>query len=529
MKTLSIILLLLTPIICFAQNINLERVEVSLYRLPLKPLYANTKTFTVSIQDLGDQLSPQQILNLENKITIPGFARTQANASVSLEIILSPLSITSKELRDSPLTVEKEGVKTVHHAYSYFLNCSFPVKLRVIVNNDRIIEQDFPAFFQTKYYGRDTKTEGELQSQWDNDYTFSGSLLNERLSEHLKELQEFLFSNYGDGMRSQFISVGYVKDKKGEYDDLTKAMSLTREALLLASDRLSYVADEFFQSKAAEAINIYKQALTEASNDKKSRINPKVTAMIHYNLGVIYFAKHDYDSAKVHLDKSETGSSATVTESLTMLRKVNDFKKRALSNSRNEGQTVSSENQSTHLASLSDNDYIIDQSQDTVQVRFVLPSSNDMPFGDTVWLQDKIIIVMESNNAIELFPNQLQGFCYGRQYYESLWWVEDLSTTPWTIEKKFCKQIVPGAIPVFSCNEIETDEEGYKRVTANLYYKQDEKYIRAMFLNFNRAVSKLVSGCPGLSQKVRDGKFPRDAFVSIISEYNKTIQPKTSH
>ena len=218
-----------------------------------------------------------------------------------------------------------------------------------------------------------------------------------------------------------------------------------------------------------------------------------------------------------------------MTEALTMLRKVNDSKKRALSNSRNEDETVSPENQYTPLASLSHNDYIIDRSQDTVQVRFVLPSNADMPFGDTVWLQDKIIIVMESNKAIELLPHEIQGFCYGTQYYESLWWVEDLSTTPWTIAKKFCKQIVPGAIPIFSCNEIETDEEGYKRVTANLYYKQDEQYMRAMFLNFNRAVSKLVSGCPGLSQKVRDGKFHRNDFVAIISEYNKIIQPKMSH
>ena len=116
-------MLLITAVSGMGQNINYESIEdIHLFRLPLQPLNTASKTFRVSVTDLGNQFSFDQLNALEHALSIPGFARTDQNPALSLEVIISPLAITNKELRDNPFTVEKEGVKTVYHNYNYLYN-----------------------------------------------------------------------------------------------------------------------------------------------------------------------------------------------------------------------------------------------------------------------------------------------------------------------------------------------------------------------------------------------------------------------
>jgi hypothetical protein len=79
---------------------------------------------------------------------------------------------------------------------------------------------------------------------------------------------------------------------------------------------------------------------------------------------------------------------------------------------------------------------------------------------------------------------------------------------------------VSGKIPVYTCNEITTDEEGYKKVTSRMYYKKNDNVLEVMFLNFNRSVSKLVTDHEALAEMVRNGHFKRDDLLQILNEYN---------
>jgi hypothetical protein len=101
-----------------------------------------------------------------------------------------------------------------------------------------------------------------------------------------------------------------------------------------------------------------------------------------------------------------------------------------------------------------------------------------------------------------------------------LWWIEDVTTNPWTIAKKFCRRIASGEIPVYTCNEVVTDDDGYKKVTSMMYYKKNDRFIRVMFLNFNKSVSNLVTGNHKLSEDIRNGRYRREDFLQIVQEYN---------
>ncbi|MEO5600889.1 MAG: hypothetical protein ABIR06_08180 [Cyclobacteriaceae bacterium] len=526
MKTLStLILAMAMNSIVLSQNINYEMVRVSLYRLPLKPLNVSPQTYSATIQDLGNELKRHQADSLKNALAIPGFSNVRENAGVHLELVVSPLSITNKELKDNPYTVEKDGVKTVYHKYHYIISYSFLTKLRIIRNSGQVTEQDLPGFFQTKYHGRQADTEIGLYTQFEKDYSFLGHLQEERISHTVEELKEIIFSLYGYGVKSQYISIGYVKDKNGEYKDITKAMSLTRDAFLYATNKREYL-DENFKTKVREAASILLAASSESSLDKKARINPKVSGMIHYNLALLSFGLQEHDSAINYIEKIKNASKNTEVEAYDLREIINEHKSRFTANCRlsnsNKPLTIDPTLPLTFSANLqsSEKNYLVDLLADTVQVQFILPATQAMPFGDSVWIQKKVVISQKDDKPLELYPDNLLGFCYNGTYYESLWWIEDITTKPWTIARNFCKRILSGTIPVFTCNEVITDEEGYQKVSSKMYYKKNDQFLEVMFLNFNKSVSKLVSTNQELSEEVRNGSFKREDFLQILKEYN---------
>ena len=173
-------------------------------------------------------------------------------------------------------------------------------------------------------------------------------------------------------------------------------------------------------------------------------------------------------------------------------------------------------------------DYIIGKHDDTLQVHFYVPPLNGIPLGDSVWLSEKVVII-EDSRIIEFLPRDLGGFSYNGAYYESVCWVADAGASPPGITYRFCKRIVSGVIPVFSCHSVTTHENGDKHLTTDLYYKEDENYKKISLETFGRAASELLSRYPQLAEKVRKENLNRQDFLAIVKSYNKFFEPKTSH
>jgi hypothetical protein len=230
MKTKLFCLFSLTVgLTAFAQNIKFDHQRVAFYRYPLKPLDKSIKTYSASIQELNATLASDMRDSLKRALVIPGYEKLPAGGDIQIELIVSPLAITNKELKDQPL--ENDDKKTVIHQYWYEIKYAFPVKVRLVSKSQTIGELDLPGFFTTEYYTEDRSSQGSLQRAFDNDIYFVDKLKYKRVGELKDELRSMLASHYGYGMSTEFVDVGYIKDKKGEYADLAKAMSVMHEGV----------------------------------------------------------------------------------------------------------------------------------------------------------------------------------------------------------------------------------------------------------------------------------------------------------
>lgn len=189
--------------------------------------------------------------------------------------------------------------------------------------------------------------------------------------------------------------------------------------------------------------------------------------------------------------------------------------------------TILESNSQTSSTSTS-HDFIIRKQQDTVKVLFIFPTAEATPLGDTVWMQNRIIVVA-NDETVEFLPEDLQGFCYNGSYYESICLVKDTTTNPWTTVRQFCKRILNGRIQVYASNSVGNDEEGYHRVITDLYYKMEDQFPEARTLIMNNTISKLISDCPPLSHKIKLNGLNSKDRLAFIRKYNSLLEPKTSH
>lgn len=536
MKTTFIIaIILLFVSTTNAQNINFESQSTTLYRYPLHPLEKSLKTYSASIQELGSFLDKlQKDTLLERAMVLPGFDRVKAGGDVQIELIMNPLSVTSKELKDEPRTTEKDGVKTTYHQYWYEIGYNFPTRIRLLAKGEVITEQDLPSFYITQYYPQNRNSLPAIQKEYDNDFYFKNGLIAKRLEERKQEIRDWLFSNYGYGFIHRSIDVATVKDKKGEYPDISKALSLMMAAIKSANQKKDYI-DEEFKVKLNQAIVLYEKELKEFSPDKKARINEKVKNLLHFNIALAQYLMRDFDEAEHNLTLMNKDVRGLHSDPYRLKEEIQDARMRLVANGLMEGELppplpkpkpkpveVSAPNPSTKYR-----DYIVFVNGDTVDVQFVMPSRDLMPYGDSLWLQNQVI-VLEDEKTIEVLAKDIMAYSFQGVDRETYSKVVDTSTMPFTIEYRMCQRTATGTISLYRCHEVATSfsDPSKKFVKTVPYYKKGDKFEVAVYGNFNRGVSKLVSDYPELSARVKNGEYMEGDFTKIIKEYNEW---KNSH
>jgi tetratricopeptide (TPR) repeat protein len=513
--------------ITVAQNIKFEDLSIRAYRYPLKPLDKSVKTYSVSLQDLNANLSNDMRDTLMRSMVLPGYEKVKAGGDVQLELVISPLTITAKEVKDQP--VEQKDAPTLHQFW-YEIRYVFPAKMRMANKAQTINESDIPGSFTTEYYPEDRSSQTALQRAYDNDFYFINGLKYKRVGELRSELRGMLADRYGYGMVNEMIEIAYIaKDKKEEYADLNKAMSILHEAFTYAGNKKEYL-DDFFKSKINDAIVIYEKELLESSDDKKARIDPFVTGMIYYSLSLAYYGLQEFDKAvDIHAKIKAAGRNDGSVYN-HVLRSIADKRARLAANGLMKGGVANVEAVSPALPQREDTspkDYVIGLRKDTVFVQLIMPSKEVMPLGDSLWLQDQVFVVKGSEN-IQLLPGEIQGYSYGGVYRESTTYLEDMKTQPWTYSKKFCKRTLQGAISMFRCYKSVPGFRDPTRlvVESRMWYKKDGEPQTVGFLNFKKEVAKLVEDYPELSEKLKAGAYERDDFEKIVHEYNQWKKTK---
>lgn len=533
MRIIRVLVLLMAGLPLSAQNINVEWQRTTMYRYPLHPLDKSLKTYSVSIQELGSFLDRSQKDTIDlYYLILPGYEKVKAGGDIQIELVLSPLSVTKRELRDQPSTNEKDGVTTTFHQYSYLLTCSFPAKIRVLTNGDLVTEQDLPGFFTTEYFPKNNNSQTAIQQEYENDYSFRNRLLGDQLRERGKEIRGWLFSNYGFGFTPRLINIGHVKDKKGEYEDLNKAFSLMMTGFASADQKKEYI-DEEFKNKLTWAINIYEGALKEFSTDKKARINEKVAATLHYNIALAQYGMHELDAADERLNLVKDGPRPVQTAATRLKEEIQDRRLRLMANGLMAGELppeptrpqVSAQKQEPEKPNY--RDHIVFINGDTVDAKFIIPSGEVMQYGDSVWMQEHVIVI-ENGETIEVPADKIQSYSFQGVVRETFIAFDDTTTDPTKTVYKMYKRTLDGPISLYMKYTVEKDfrDPTQKYVAAYPYFKKGTKSGNAVYGNFNRGVSKLVSEYPGLSERVKNGEFQKEDLMKIVREYNEWINLK---
>ncbi|MFZ5970932.1 MAG: hypothetical protein ACOYXA_05025 [Bacteroidota bacterium] len=525
LKSLCLLLLYAFPPGLRAQNLKVEVVPTTFYRLPLKKLNPDLKTWSLHIQDIGGGVSRQQYEYLDSQIKWPGFERVATQPDVLVELVVAPLSVTSKEVKDVPLETTQNGNKVTVHQYWYQITYSYLMKLRLSAGGQLIAEQDFgSAAYGAEYYPQDRNSKLSLEKEWANDQYFLPKQRAEKVEQIANAIRQWLFSHYGYGFASEEFNVGYVKDKDGRYADLSEAMARFREALLYAKGKEHYLDDQY-KSLSDQSVAIWKAALQEASNEKKARINPKVTEMIWQNLVLTAYAAQQYDVVEQYFAEMPTPDNSMRLFQANINASIADKKLRASSTTVTLASPVVTSSAGANVT----RDYLVDRKGDTVFVKIILPPASTMPHGDSVWMQEKVM-VWEDGRQVTLLPTDIIAYSYQGKCYETYTWVDFQDKNPTSRTKgMFVKRVVNGAIPLYVGYTPKSSSTDPTKIwiEKSTFYKADGAITTAGFLNFKKGVSKLVANHTGLVAKVQNGEYGREDFVTIIQEYNQWVKSQS--
>ncbi len=525
MKAIYLLFFVLIGVAGQAQNTRLDFKSINIYSYPLHPLDKSLKTYSASILEIGWNMNRIDKDSLyKGGLVIPGYERVKVDGDIQIELIMNPFSVTARELRDEPITNEKDGVKNVIHQYWYDIRYSFPTKIRLLARGNVITEQDLPGTFSAKYHANNNDSEAAIQREYSNDIYFLDGLLTNKLKERKAGIRNWLFSNYGCGFTFVNVGIGTIKDKKGVYPEVTKAYSLMIDAFTSMYRKKDYL-DDGFKSKMQEVIDIYEKLLTEHSTEKKARVNNKVAGMAHYNIALAYYMLREFDKAedRIPLIKFEFTNPAR-----NLKNNIENYRRRLAANGLIDGVATAETVVTPELTPVDEKpetnyrDYIVFVSGDTVYTRFLMPPQDAMQYGDSVWLQDQVIVV-ENGEAIEVEARNISSYSYNGVIRDMFSKVIDTSTIPFKIEYKMCKRTLTGPISLYLCYDVEPSfrDKQVMRVAGYPYYKKNEKFEVAVYGNFNKGVAKLVSDYPELSLRVKNGEFTKDDLEKVVQQYNE--------
>jgi len=220
---------------------------------------------------------------------------------------------------DSKTKAKKTIVKS-HWEFNYRHSMS----LRAVHPNGTIIFDEVPSSIADyKHYASADETRSHPST---NANTFVENLQPKIVETNMGIINWMLNDKLGTTEQKRDVQIIFVKNKKGEYDDLENAMFDAKEGYNMLTSR-----PDNARAKISSAIEAWEGALEEGDmNDKKARINKKVLPDLYKNLLLAcalteeFTRAEDHYNATLRLDFSR-GDEKDLKETMLL---VNDLKER---------------------------------------------------------------------------------------------------------------------------------------------------------------------------------------------------------
>ena len=229
------------------------------YRKPAEPVYREPNTAHIITFD------PKELAG--SYLKLGGYDKATDGNILKGTVILNdfqaeqPIRRFTEKMVYNSQTKQRTPVRT----YYYMTYYTRPTYVKLQVGNEILFE----GIIESSLIADSTKTTNSPNMQ---------SVERQSVRESLRKANTFINSKYGYSQIEREYDVEFVKNKKGEFDDLESAKDLA-----LASYK-NFEGGENSES-LLEAVEIWKKAYAESDlEDRKARINKKVTISVLLNL-----------------------------------------------------------------------------------------------------------------------------------------------------------------------------------------------------------------------------------------------------
>jgi hypothetical protein len=315
------------------QNIKNEKIDIKYLQPPYSPLKKELKTFrksvelvSLSLEDSRESLSKQ----ISSRLLLQGkqYQEVQSGADLELYARLEGYAVEGSRVDSQERSETKSDKTTVtYRVYTGYCNIVYPLFLRLRdVKEDKIIyegyidESDRYLQERTSEYRDHTSAKNAVNS-------LAGEGKKKLFDKNVSSLYGKLVNDYSYFPSSLRWSINYVEtSKKMNYDDMVAARDATKAALELLSDNSSEISDSVRQ-KISGAIEKWQSILKESDiENRKARIDRKVTQAIQENLAYCYFFINNFSEAeKITLQSKEINKQQW---QYNLLQSITDMKKR---------------------------------------------------------------------------------------------------------------------------------------------------------------------------------------------------------
>ncbi|UII23725.1 hypothetical protein [Fulvivirga ligni] len=288
-----------------AQNLDKQKNSIKYTQLPVKPLPQEITQYHIKT-DLGYIYSgdskTETLSKIKGAAQIPHLEKTESEGA---EILVRLESYYKSEVKYETVTkTEKRDDKEVSVTY-YYLTFSYKYPLYYEVKLPGEVDPYYTQFANGSqdmktYKSQEFRSSSDRGKWWGDNYKSVQSklrtdLLNSNVSDMKSNVMK-LFSYRKTVLYSRFFTV--KKYKKFEYTDIDAAWEKAKSAIDYINEG-DIVFNDDFNNTMMEAITMWQKVLDESDvDDKKARINKKVTEALYNNIFLAYSMMSDFEKAE---------------------------------------------------------------------------------------------------------------------------------------------------------------------------------------------------------------------------------------
>lgn len=316
MKTTLLLATLFAATVTQAQNIDKENCGDHPYvqtpiDLSLQGLTNYVVTATVPNNNAYIIEMARTSTNLE------GFTKTTSTGmgEFTVNFTIFPLSFTTPQYKQTKHETEKDGVKKVTYTHTYDSKYTYRADVQVL-------DQSGIEIYQTSVSGTNAITKSS---------NLSSTAAKQSHDDEVKKVRETTYNGNVSTLNSQLnerfctmnktfnLRVVTVKPKKYEYDGFNAAVESLKA--------LVSVTDQAEKNKICEAaIALWEEDLKESNvEDRKARIDKKITAGAYYNIAHAYFVMGEYEKSAANFEKAQEFDNAVTILHGTKLKIAEDM------------------------------------------------------------------------------------------------------------------------------------------------------------------------------------------------------------